>query len=378
MFLDIQLAQQIVDRTMAIIDTNINVMNERGIIISSGEPERIGQIHDGALLAIQHGDTVEITEQSRQSLKGVKPGINLLLKHNEQLIGVVGITGEPDSIRHFAQLVKMTSEMIIERSLLIEQLQWDKRHIEEFLSSWVNDELTEQELESWAQRLSIDIHQPRVAVLIELSNDSPNTQMNHIRQIVESLEYPKRNNLVAVVAMNQILVLKPCKPQEDRWDHQRESRRIDQLLNHLAEQGIHLLHVALGEYFPSAKQMPLSFQSAKQVLQLGKHHLPSQTKYLYEEMRMAVLLSPLKEHWQGAQLSTALTKLKQHDRSGQLLKTLHRLFEHQGNLTECANSLYIHRNTLRYRLNKIEQITQISPHNFNGLVELYIACQITH
>ncbi|MCF7354036.1 sugar diacid recognition domain-containing protein [Vibrio sp. CK2-1] len=377
MYLDTQLAQQIVDRTMAIIDTNINVMNDRGIIISSGEPERIGQLHDGALLAIQHGDTTEITQQTSQNLKGVKPGINLVLKHDDTIIGVVGITGNPDEIRNYAALVKMTSEMIIERSLLIEQLQWDKRHIEEFISSWVNNELTKEALESWAQRLSIDIEQPRVAVLIEISESSNRNQLDTIRKIVELLEYPERSNLVAVVAMNQILVLKPCQQAAERWDYTIESKRIDQLIHKLQQHDIHQLHIALGEYFPSVMDMPLSFQSAQQVLTLGKHYQPKQTKYLFEDLRMPVLLSPLKENWQGAQLCNAIVKLKSQDRSGQLIKTLYSLFEHQGNLSQCANSLYIHRNTLRYRLNKIESITQISPHNFTGLVELYIACQIT-
>lgn len=377
MYLDTQLAQQIVDRTMAIIDTNINVMNDHGVIISSGDPTRIGQLHDGALLAIQHGDTTEITQQTSQNLKGVKPGINLVLKHDDTIIGVVGITGNPDEIRNYAALVKMTSEMIIERSLLIEQLQWDKRHIEEFISSWVNNELTEEALEHWAQRLSIDIEQPRVAVLIELAETPQSNQLTTIRKVVELLEYPQRNNLVAVIAMNQILVLKPCQQHSERWDYQIESQRIDQLIHQLQQQDIHHLHIALGEYFPSPMEMPRSFQSAQQVLTLGKHYHPKQTKYLFEDMRMPVLLSPLKQNWQGEQLCNAIVKLKTQDRSGQLIKTLYRLFEHQGNLSKCANSLYIHRNTLRYRLNKIEEITQISPHHFTGLVELYIACQIT-
>ncbi|WP_089137525.1 sugar diacid recognition domain-containing protein [Vibrio rumoiensis] len=377
MYLDTQLAQQIVDRTMAIIDTNINVMNDHGVIISSGDPTRIGQLHDGALLAIQHGDTTEITQQTSQNLKGVKPGINLVLKHDDTIIGVVGITGNPDEIRNYAALVKMTSEMIIERSLLIEQLQWDKRHIEEFISSWVNNELTEEALEHWAQRLSINIEQPRVAVLIELAETPQSNQLTTIRKVVELLEYPQRNNLVAVIAMNQILVLKPCQQHSERWDYQIESQRIDQLIHQLQQQDIHHLHIALGEYFPSPMEMPRSFQSAQQVLTLGKHYHPKQTKYLFEDMRMPVLLSPLKQNWQGEQLCNAIVKLKTQDRSGQLIKTLYRLFEHQGNLSKCANSLYIHRNTLRYRLNKIEEITQISPHHFTGLVELYIACQIT-
>lgn len=377
MLLDTQLAQQIVDRTMAIIETNINVMDQYGIIISSGDPKRIGQIHDGALLAINHGDTVEITEQSSYGLKGVKPGINLLLKFNQNIIGVVGITGPPEDIRNYAALVKMTSEMIIERSLLIEQLQWDKRHVEEFISSWINGELDQNEINNWAQRLSLDLSEPRVAVVIEVEQ---NTQANHlstIRQIVELLEFPKRNNLVAVIAMNEIVVLKPCKVSHHQWDHSHESQRIDELLSTLNKHGIDNVQIALGQFYSNLAQLPLSYQSAKQVLALGKLHSPQSKKFLFDDLRIPVLLTPLSNSWQGEQLRQSIIKLKSHDKSGQLMKTLYSLFEHQGNLKHCSESLFIHRNTLRYRLNKIEDITQISPHNFSGLVELYIASQIT-
>lgn len=377
MLLDTQLAQQIVDRTMAIIETNINVMDQYGIIISSGDPKRIGQIHDGALLAINHGDTVEITEQSSYGLKGVKPGINLLLKFNQNIIGVVGITGPPEDIRNYAALVKMTSEMIIERSLLIEQLQWDKRHVEEFISSWINGELDQNEINNWAQRLSLDLSEPRVAVVIEVEQ---NTQANHlstIRQIVDLLEFPKRNNLVAVIAMNEIVVLKPCKVSHHQWDHSHESQRIDELLSTLNKHGIDNVQIALGQFYSNLAQLPLSYQSAKQVLALGKLHSPQSKKFLFDDLRIPVLLTPLSNSWQGEQLRQSIIKLKSHDKSGQLMKTLYSLFEHQGNLKHCSESLFIHRNTLRYRLNKIEDITQISPHNFSGLVELYIASQIT-
>ncbi|MEF1304961.1 sugar diacid recognition domain-containing protein, partial [Vibrio owensii] len=56
--LDHTLAQQIVDRTMSIIGHNINVMNAAGTIIGSGDAERIGQKHDGAVLALNHGDSL--------------------------------------------------------------------------------------------------------------------------------------------------------------------------------------------------------------------------------------------------------------------------------------------------------------------------------
>ncbi len=74
-FLDAATAQQIVDRTMNIIDHNINVMNSQGVILGSGDKQRLNSVHEGALLAIAQNRTVVIDEGSRHSLHGVKPGV---------------------------------------------------------------------------------------------------------------------------------------------------------------------------------------------------------------------------------------------------------------------------------------------------------------
>ncbi|OQU12608.1 sugar diacid recognition domain-containing protein, partial [Vibrio parahaemolyticus] len=129
--LDHSLAQQIVDRTMSIIGHNVNVMNSAGIIIGSGDPKRVGQVHDGAVLALNHGDSLELNEQQCLTLQGVKPGINMLLKLHGDVVGIVGVTGEPEKIRDFAKLVKMTAELTIEQAALVEKFQWDRRHREE-------------------------------------------------------------------------------------------------------------------------------------------------------------------------------------------------------------------------------------------------------
>ncbi len=374
--LDANLAQQIVDRTMSIIGYNINVMNHAGIIIGSGDRDRLGHVHDGAILALKHGDSIELNSHSCQSLKGVKPGINMLLKQGAQVVGVVGVTGEPDEIREFANLVKMSAEMIIDQAELVEQLQWDRRHREEFITAWINDQLNQDELTAWATRLSLDVTQPRVAVVIEFRQQTAAKHVDSVRQVVDLLEHPERDNLVAVVSMNEIVVLKPVKHPE-HWASDDESLRIDKLISRLREHQIDGYDIALGQMFLDPNALHLSYQSAKQVLRLGKEKHPKQHKHLFETLRLPVLMSPLRDYWQGEQLCESVDKLKQRDRSGQLMKTLHTLFVCGGNLSECANALYIHRNTLRYRLDKITDITGISTQSFVGLVELYIACQIS-
>ena len=107
------LAQYIVDKTMKIINCNVNIMNNHGEIIGSGDTQRIGELHEGAVLAISQGRVVTIDNPTAKKLKGVKPGVNFPLKLKKEIVGVIGITGEPAQIIQFAELVSMTAEMMM-------------------------------------------------------------------------------------------------------------------------------------------------------------------------------------------------------------------------------------------------------------------------
>ena len=91
MQLNERLARQIVARAMKILSFSVNVMDERGLIIASGNPERIHQRHEGAVLALTENRVVEISEATALQLKGVRPGINLPISYQGELIGVIGI-----------------------------------------------------------------------------------------------------------------------------------------------------------------------------------------------------------------------------------------------------------------------------------------------
>ena len=77
--LDTKMAQDIVARTMRIIDTNINVMDARGRIIGSGDRERIGELHEGALLVLSGAGGGYRRRGRSPSARG-SPGINLPLR----------------------------------------------------------------------------------------------------------------------------------------------------------------------------------------------------------------------------------------------------------------------------------------------------------
>ncbi len=157
--LDARLAQEIVARTMKIIDGNVNVMDARGRIIGSGDRERIGELHEGALLVLSQGRIVDIDDAVAKHLHGVRPGINLPLRIDGAIVGVIGLTGEPDALRHYGELVcmaaeMMAAEMMLEQARLLHMLAQDSRLREELVLNLIrSDALAPQLTESWVSIL---------------------------------------------------------------------------------------------------------------------------------------------------------------------------------------------------------------------------------
>ncbi|ABV88023.1 sugar diacid recognition domain-containing protein [Shewanella pealeana] len=373
-FLDGSLARQIVNRTMKIIGHNINVMNNHGVILGSGESHRIGAIHEGALLAISQKRTVEISTHSTGTLQGVKPGINLPLHYKGKVIGVIGITGEPEKLRSYGELLKMTAEIIVEQANTLEQAQWQYRQKEELIIELIKSEgaFTSHQ-RNWASQLNIDLDAPRVVAIIQVQADEEETTANSmLKQVMHLLENPSRGNLVAMASMTELVILKPAFLDGKTWDPNLESERIDQLLIRLPKELNSRLKISLGHFFSNPEEINRSYQTALETLAIGQQLHPEQSKYLYEDYSLQVLLSALKDSWRGKELLCPYQALLSADKNGQLVKTLTAYLQHFGDLQQCANVLFIHRNTLRYRLDKIQQITGANINQLDGLLQLYI------
>ena len=166
--LDHDLAQDIVDRTMAILPYNVNVMDSQGLILGSGEPERINTRHEGAQLVLANGRVVEIDAQTAKHLKGVQPGINLPLLHDQRLIGVLGITGEPELLRTYAALVQMTAEMLVGQRHQQAEQQWRRQRCDDLLALLLSDEGGSPRLADEAQQMGLKPQLARTPYLFEL------------------------------------------------------------------------------------------------------------------------------------------------------------------------------------------------------------------
>lgn len=254
--LDARLAQEIVARTMQIIDSNVNVMDARGRIIGSGDRERIGELHEGALLALSQARVVDIDEAVAKHLHGVRPGVNLPMRIDGEIVGVIGLTGEPESLRHYGELVCMTAEMMLEQARLLHMLAQDSRLREELVLNLIRSDTLSPALIEWAQRLRIDLNQPRVVAVVEVDSGQlgVDSAMSELQQLQTLLTTPERDNLIAIVSLTEMVVLKPAFNAHGRFDAEDHRKRVALLQSRMKESGHLRMRIALGNFFYRAWQ----------------------------------------------------------------------------------------------------------------------------
>ncbi|MGF1695363.1 helix-turn-helix domain-containing protein [Vibrio lamellibrachiae] len=370
------IARQIVERASKIIQYPVNVMDENGQIIGSSDPARLHRTHEGALLAIHDNRTVEINKTVASTLIGVKEGINLPIVYQEKVIGVVGVSGVPDDVRSFGELVQMTAELIVEQAAMMAQMQWNNRHREELLRQLIEgSSLNDNQLMSIAERLDLDLVQPRVAALVRVvpKLNEPVTQAQ-LQKLVNLLEYPERDNIVGIVSVsnNEVVVLKPITIKEDQWCIDVEKKRVEKLIKRAKKECDFAIQIFVGGYFTGLTGLARSYETAKATLDSC---MPtSKSALFFGDHKLSVFISSLKQDsWKKEQLMNPVNLLMDHDNKGTLTRTLNQYFDQNCDMAQTCKLLHIHRNTLRYRLDKVSEVTGLNINKLEDMIQLYLA-----
>lgn len=113
------LAQKFIDKTARNLEFNINIMNDKGIIIASKDATRVGNFHEVASRMLNGTIDTGIVNETQKNL-GTKPGLNMFIDYKNKHVGVICVTGNPDNVKAFAGLVKTSMETMLEYELQIE------------------------------------------------------------------------------------------------------------------------------------------------------------------------------------------------------------------------------------------------------------------
>lgn len=356
-----KLATKIVQEVRKLIDEDIIVVNTDGVIIASTIKERIGTFHEGAKLVLQHKEKLIIKQEDEQTLQGVRSGINLPVFFQGEVVGVIGITGNPDKVSPFGEIIKKMTELLINESYYSEQLDWQSRQLEAFVFDWIQLREWDNVFLEKARLLTIDLSKQRIAVIAEFYKDGLYVTRNMWDSIL-GWKHLMKDDVIVRLGNNRIVLLLGINKEIPF--SQLESK-LEQWKKFLQEQLQTNISIGVGQR-SSAKLLKESYRQAERAVKMANR----KAKIIYDDkLTLEILFDDITSETRGTFLSRTIHPLLEEK---ELLKTIREFFRQNQSLKYTAKALHIHINTLHYRLTKIERLTNLSVNQLHDLVSLYI------
>lgn len=349
-----QLAEEIVHQTIIRLNHNLNVMDMNGMILASGETDRIHRIHEGAAYVAKTGEELWITEHNLADWQGSKPGVNMPIRFQQKQIGVIGITGTYKELKDVASLVQLTTEMMVHQSLITSESEW-KRKIKELLFDEMrNNRALQPTAYERLDLLNFSVKPPFVIILLQAEQFSPSS--NRVIEQIEDL-FERSSVLVGHSKLQELFIV-ISNAQSEYID-----RKLQQLLLMLHKQT--LLRIGVGNFVDRLENLAYAYETAKDALRYRKSN--QQLTY-YEDVELIALLhnNPSFARQQfGEKIVAPLNDTLQ--------QSLITYFSHNQSIADASDSLGIHRHTLTNRLRKVEELTGLNPMHFQDAFKLQIA-----
>lgn len=156
--LDPKFAQSLVDIVACELKKNVNITDDHGVIIASFSKERIGQVHEAAAQRLTAGKIQEfsVSAEDEIRLRGVRRGVNVPIIFADRCVGVIGVTGDPETAAPYARLAARFVEAALESNANREKLMIALKEKRELQTIFVNKIISIQEEER--KKISRELH----------------------------------------------------------------------------------------------------------------------------------------------------------------------------------------------------------------------------
>jgi len=373
-------------------------MDENGYIIGTGDKKRLNKYHEGAALVIKNKEKIFIYPENKNHLIGVKAGVNLPIEANKKVIGVVGITGNPDEVGPFGEVIKITVEMMLQQQFLLKEVDLERQAKDNFIHDLISGRVGNDNdlFIARGQIVGYDIILPRIALVINIYRFGKTARKslqkysglkegeiylqrlkNDVLRTIRDLFIHQPQDIVSYIGGDRFVVLKTVNLHDNSEVIREKSITTSQKIKTaILAQRKFQASIGIGEYHPGIKGIRRSYREACRALEIGDkindkigiHHIAH-----LGISRLFAEISP--------ETRNDFIHYIYRDNANKKLKpvfweTLQAFFENNLNITDTAKSIYIHRNTLIYRLERIKQFTSLDPRKFEHALQLYIVLKM--
>ena len=348
-----QILQSTIDGLKNIIRRELSVAEREGKIVATTEESMVNTVIESADIFIQSPAENQLV-QGYQYFK---------VFDNGSPEYIVMIKGEDEEAYRIGKITAFQ----IQNLLVAYKERFDG---DNFIKNLLLDNLLLVDIYSRAKKLRIENNVPRVVFLIETEIDK---EFNVV-EIVRSIFPTKQKDFVTAVDEKSIILVKELKEKDSKEE-------IDQISKHiydtLSAEAMTSVYVAIGTVVNDLKNVSASYKEAKMALEGGKIFEENKKIVNYEQLGIGRLIYQLPAPLCKMFINEVLHGLSMDQFDEETLTTVNKFFENNLNVSETSRQLYIHRNTLVYRLDKLQKMTGLDLRNFDDAIIFKIMLMVS-
>lgn len=238
-----------------------------------------------------------------------------------------------------------------------------------FIQNLVLDNLLLVDIYNRAKKLHIETEATRLVYVIETKNEKDNTAM----EIMKSL-FGGKDFITAVDEKSLILI----QQLDDPKDEEKPMQTARMIIDMLNAEAMSTVRVAFGTIVGDIQQVSRSYKEARMALNVGKTFYAERRIYSYAHLGIGRLIYQLPLNLCEMFIEETFIQDPIESIDEETLTTINKFFENNLNVSETARQLFVHRNTLVYRLEKLQKSMGLDIRNFEDALTFKIALMVTN
>lgn len=370
MYISQTAAQSIVEEIGREIHEHINFMDQEGYIVASTDRARLGTLHTGARRIIEEKlPELYITEEMENST--TKKGINLPITIRDEIVGVVGITGDRERVAGYGNIVRRMTEIMVEDSRLKAHKVYDRRVRYRFIEEWIgrSGAFYDRGFVERGGQIGIDIMKPRRGMVIRFVRYSLLSATQEGQRRLEEMEaavrhYADREEILYLrEPPRQICLVEACSDEKIR----KIAENIHRLL--LEKYGERVV-IGIDAMDSGSVHINQICKEAERAAEAG-----GLTDIIfYKDLYVELFLRDVTAEAQVEYLNRLFPGTGEEELDA-YMKLIEVFIEEEGSLARMSERLYMHKNTIQYKLKKMEALNGRDIRTPVGAAVYYMALQ---
>lgn len=238
-----------------------------------------------------------------------------------------------------------------------------------FIQNLILDNLLLVDVYNQAKKLRIPVEKARAVFVVEPKYEGDNL----VLETMKGLYATGTKDFVTAVDEGHVILVKTLETTEGYEELNHTARVVADTLN--AEAMISV-RVAYGTIVDELSKVSKSYKEASMALDVGRIFYEGKNILAYNELGIGRLIHQLPKSLCEMFLNEVFDGRAVDQFDEEVLTTVHQFFENNLNISETARQLYLHRNTLVYRLEKIQKITGLDVRVFEDALTFKIALMV--